>query len=41
MVTFKSVDFEESRVPFPMWVGLMQSGEGFTRKRLPLKKRKF
>lgn len=30
---FKSVDFEKSRLSYQMWVGLVQSVEGHTRKK--------
>lgn len=33
ILTFKSVDFKESKLLFPMWMSLMQSVEGLTRKR--------
>ena len=39
-VTFKSVDFEQSRRPSLPWVGLIQSVEGLHRKKSsPLKRR--
>lgn len=42
-LTFKLVDFEQSRLPFIMWVGLIQSTKGLKRTKtdLPQSKKEF